>query len=369
MGLRRCLLTAVLAAVPVMTSSVTLAQSQSLSTEVVMSSASLSSAQQSQVNTYVKDWMDKLLSNEPAQVSQGRRHLTDPFTLPGVTELFLAAYSPAISRELISREVLASDSALVRTNAMIVASHLSDGGVVLLIQQGLKDASPSVRYWAAATAANTGSRLNAADQKAVLRVLNTSWEKEASINVLEKILVAMDALNTPEAAQLLLQVLNHRVDVHAGNPSLPINAELEGLQGVTVRTFTEITRPNHQVSNDMLRELVVVLFRYFDFSTTQLQKSGTVDHADELRRLTLIAGNFLPRLAPRLAANPKTASLPSGTVTPNDASATRLVVEEWRRALASGPYGITQGQLDIKPAKASTPSIPQEGEATNADEE
>lgn len=358
MRLRRCLLTVVLAAVPAMTCSVTLAQSSGLSTEVVMSSVSLSSNQQNQVNEYVTNGMDKLLSGEPSAISEGRQRLLDPFTLPGVTELFLAAYSPAISRELISREVLNQDNPLVRTNAMIVASRLSDGGVVLLIQQGLKDKAASVRYWAAAAAGNTGSRLNTGDQKAILRALNNSWEKEASISVLEKILVAMDALNTPEAAQQLLLVLNHRVDIHAADPSLPINAELEGLQGVTVRTFTELTGQNHQVSDEMLRQLVVVLFRYLDLSTGLLEKSADVEHAQDLRRLTLIAGNFLPRLAPRLTADPKAAALPRGQVDPEKPNATRLVVEEWRSALSSGKYGISRGQLAIEPVKPTSEPSP-----------
>lgn len=370
MGLRRCLLTAVLAAVPALTCSVTLAQSAGLSTEVVMSSSSLSSAQQNQVNQYVADGMNKLTSGDPAQIAEGRRRLVDPFTLPGVTDLFLAAYSPAISRELVAREVLSHESPVVRTNAMIVASRLSDGGVVLLIQQGLKDTSPSVRYWAATTAANTGGQLNAGDRKAILRALNASWEKEASINVLEKILVAMDGLNTPEAALQLLQVLNHRVDIHAGDPSMPINAELEGLQGVTVRTFTELTGSNHQVSPEMLKQLVIALFRYLDLSTTLQQNPAASGQTEDLRRLTLIAGNYLPRLAPRIVADPKNLRLPGGTVAPNDPAATRLLVEEWRRTLTSGPFGITQGQLVIEPVardprSSSTESAPLDDSMTD----
>lgn len=367
MGLRRCLLTAVLAAVPALTCSVTLAQSAGLSTEVVMSSSSLSSAQQNQVNQYVADGMSQLVSGDPAQISEGRRRLVDPFTLPGVTELFLAAYSPAISRELLAREILSNESSLVRTNAMIVASRLSDGGVVLLIQQGLKDNSPSVRYWAATTAANTGGRLNANDQKAILRALNASWEKEASISVLEKILVAMDALNTPEAALQLLQVLNHRVNIHAGDPSLLINAELEGLQGVTVRTFTELTGKNHNVSPEMLKQLVVALFRYLDLSTTLLQNATVSNQADDLRRLTLIASNYLPRLAPLLTTDAKSLRLPRGQATPNDPAATRLLVEEWRRALASGPFGITTGDLAIQPV-VTAPRTPATAPASAIDD-
>src|SRR5690606_26237777 len=98
-------------------------------------------------------------------------------------------------------------SPVVRTNAMIVASHLTSSSVVPLIQSGMRDSVPAVRYWAAIAAANTASRLEAQDQQALLRVLNTTWENETSMEVLGKVLVAMDALNIPEATSQLLAVL------------------------------------------------------------------------------------------------------------------------------------------------------------------
>ncbi len=348
MGLRRSLMAVVLVAAPAWTCSVALGQSATLPTEVVMSSASLTPAQQNQINQFVVRSVELLLSNEPASVSQGRRQLLDTFTLPGISEMFLASYSPAISRELNGRNALEHESVLVRTNAMIVASRLSDGGVVSLIRQGLTDKNEGVRYWAAVTAANAGPKLSQADQQVIQTVLSNIWQQEKSIDVLEKMLVAMDALRTPQSSMLLLQALNHRVMLHVADPSLPIKAELEGLQGVTVRTFSALTAPGQSVEPQVLKQLVIVLFRYFDLATAlQANQATPQAHLEDLRTITRLAGNFLPRLAARLDV-----TLTSRQVNPADVNANRLLAEEWRRALTTSAAGISTGDLSIPPPPA-----------------
>lgn len=367
MGICRCLSTALLVVIPLVTSGVVYGQS-GLSTEVVMSNAALSGAQQNQINEHVSRGVAQLVSGDRQEVSAGRRWLVEPFSRPGVTEMFLASYSPAISRELIASGALENESPLVRTNAMIVASHLSDSGVVLLIRQGLTDAAPSVRYWAAVTAINAGGKLSQSDQESVLNVLNARWQEEMSIDVLEKILLAMDALRTPQAGLQLLAALNHRVNIHAGDPALPIRAEVEGLQGVTVRTFTNLTAPGQTVNPAMLRQLVIVLFRYFDLSNRLLTNPQTPEaNREDLHRLTRIAGNFLPRLTQRLAPE---ARLPAGQPSATDDSINRLLVEEWRRALTSSQVGIAAGDLSVTaaapaaPAASAQPAEPTDGEDT-----
>jgi hypothetical protein len=371
MALRRCLLLAVMAAGCFLASSPLQAQPASLSTEVVMSSSSLSNGQQAQVDRYVTGWVDQLLSNDPEHIANGRRHLIDPFSLPGVTPLFITAYSPAISRELISRKALANESALVRINAMIVASRLTDAGVVLLIRQGLEDKTPAVRYWAAEAAANAGQHLNPADQKEVLQALNNSWEKENAIDVLEKILVAMDALNTPEASLQLLAVLNHRVDVHAANPALPVTAELEGLEGVTVRTFSALTAPGSTVNKPLLKQLVIVLFRYLDLATGMLEHpQAKLPDPNDLHRVMLIAGNYLPRLAPRLEPTARLGSLTGRSTSPNDPAANRVLVEEWRRVLTSPPFNFNAAELAVKTlASVTQPAVNATEPATEPEQE
>lgn len=355
MGLHRSLMALVLVAAPALSYSVALGQAASLPTEVVMTNSTLTGAQQNQINQFVTRGVEQLLSGDPAAVSQGRRQLVDVFSLPGISDAFLATYSPAISRELNARAAMEHESDLVRTNAMIVASRLSDGGVVALIRQGLADANAGVRYWAAVTAAQAGSKLSPADQQSVLNLLAGVWETESSIDVLEKILLAMDAQRTPAANTMLLQALNQRVNIHAGNPTLSMKAEVESLQSVTVRTFTALTAPNANVDPKLVRQLVVVLFRYFDLSTTLLANTATPPaNEEDLRRISRIAGNFLPRLAAQLEVR-----LNGRPANQTSLQADKLLREEWRHALTTGSSGINASELVIQPATPAKPATTQ----------
>lgn len=313
--------------------------------DVVTATTALSIEQQETINRYINHRTELLLQGTKEQIVEARQELTEPLIWAGGTEIFHLAYSSAANHYI--SQGLNSDRLLVRLNTMIVVHDLKGSGVVSLIQRGLGDANPSVRYWAgkAVTQAGIQGRLSIQEQTMILNVLVLAIQKETSEHVLQRLLVGLVGLNIPESASKLLDELNNRVALHAANPNLPLSAAIEGLRTLFVKTV-EAKSNGQDVPSDAVRQIALVAYRYLALSATLLD----TDRFDEEHRNQYLDMIELVDAALGWTARQMSSNLPVPPSIKDDLERQnwpiiRLHTEEWKRLLEKAPFNF--GAVDL----------------------
>ncbi len=312
---------------------------------VVTATTALTPAQQAHVEDYLDDKTQALTEGNPDEVVQARQELIEPLAWAGGTDIFHLAYSAAASHRLT--QAVNSDQLHVRLNAMIVVSSLHDPGVVRLIQKGLADPSPAIRYWAGkAVDVGVTSRLSVREQQILLKALTDAMLKEKSERVLQRLLVGLVGLDIPEAAMKLLDGLNTRVDLHALNPNLPLGAALEGLRKLFVKTV-QAKSEGREIPVGTIREMALVAFRYMTLSATLLdmnrvsQESNTY-YQDMIKLADAMLGWTARQMPPEDGLLPMSIK---SEVSTQDWPLIRLRSEEWKRVLMKAPFNF--GPVDL----------------------
>jgi len=313
--------------------------------DVVTAATALSVEQQETINRYINHRTELLFQGTKEQIVKVRQELTEPLTWAGGTDIFHLAYSSAANHYL--SQGLNSDRLLVRLNTMIVVHDLKDPGVVSLILRGLRDASPSVRYWAgkAVTQAGVHSRLSIQEQSMILNALVPAIQKETSEHVLQRLLVGLVGLNIPEAASKLLDELNKRVALHAANPNLPLAAAIEGLRTLFVKTV-EAKSNGQDVSYDAVRQMALVAYRYLALSATlldtdRLDEEHRNQYLDMIELVDAALGWTARQISPNLPAPPSI----KDDLERQNWPLIRLRTEEWKRLLEKAPFNF--GPVDL----------------------
>lgn len=248
--------------------------------EVVVATSSLTDAQSRALRQYVHRWggvFTEAMTNEQVsdvQVAEAREQLLSPLRTPGATDFFKRRYSTAVT-ELIS-PLMDGDRLIVRLNAMIVATRLTDHSAGPLAEKGIADPSPSVRYWAAKAIASLVEAedsagepiLDVADRLALLRTLEEVGVTEDSAEVLQQVMLAMAATGVPSAKERLLDLLGARLAWHVDRPYEPYLAESSGLRAV----YQSLLRTRAS-DTAHIRQLAAIAHRYMNLISRSLAEA------------------------------------------------------------------------------------------------
>jgi hypothetical protein len=262
-----------------------MAQTQSLPPQIVNAQSALTAQQISAVETYVRASMAQVLSNNPADLSRGRKALQTQFG-GGSSPAFILDYSKVIIDEMQKTRALDPQQPLsLRLNAMIIMSTCIDSRMTQIIDQAIKDADPAVRYWAVVAAdrflneALTNPDFNKiatlvpkASQETLLKALRSSVVASGSPEIADQALLAISKLTIPEAREVLLQRLNERVLQHARTPKPNVSPDHRALSSLVVRLVTPTTAA--QPTPAELTELVRLTYREMILCLEILEKRG-----------------------------------------------------------------------------------------------
>ncbi len=314
--------------------------------DVVTATVALSPPQLKHIDHYLDDKITLLVDGSRDEVVQARRELIEPLSWAGGTEIFNLAYSSATANRL--PQAVRSDRLLVRLNTMIVVNSLNDPGVVGLIEKGLADPNPAVRYWAGkAVSQSIANRLADNEQQRLLDALTAAMLKEKSERVLQRLLVGVVGLNIPEAATKLLDGLNNRVSLHAVNPNLPLSAGLEGLRTLFVKTV-EAKANGQDIPIKTIRQMAMVAYRYLDLSAALLDLDlPNENNRSDYRQMLKVNDATLRWTTRQMPPEEGPAIPPSieGEIAAENWPLIRLRAEEWKRILTHAPFGF--GLVDL----------------------
>lgn len=315
--------------------------------DLVAVETGLSQEQQRTVERFLKESAARLASDDPAEVAEARRDMTEPLTRAGVTEVFRMAYASSVG--IMLEDVITSENPVVRLNAMIVIASVGDVGVMSLAEQGLGDPSPAVRYWAAGAVARASERerIDELEQRALLQAMVTAMVNETSEVVLQRLLIGLVGLTIPEAAGQLLDGLNDRVGVHAARPDAPLEASLVALRTQFVRTVESVSNGT-EVPRENIRRLALVAYRYLTLSGLHLD-GGRLSEAtqDSYRRMIELTSKVLPWAVGRLASGVAQPDDLKNALLERDWGQVCLRAEEWRHLLRAPPCEFTAEELDV----------------------
>ncbi len=317
--------------------------------EIISATSSLTPGQHQVVDQYIARQTGLLTTGTDKQVAQARSQLIDPLIRGGATDSFTLAYSSAASNRLI--EAVESDRLAVRINAMIITAHLSDLSTLGLVEKGLADPNPAVRYWAAKAASDTGSRDNlpSQEQAQILDLLVQSMVRESSEHVLQQLLMGLVGLSIPEASTQLLDVLNRRVAVHTADPGAPLGAALVGLRTLFVKTV-EASSNDQLIGPDTLRQLTLVAYRYLALSATLLEQGLPAAGAQPAyRKMVELTCKVLPWSASQIAPDVLQPGPIQDELAQENWPEICLRVEEWKHLLASSAFGYDPADLALPP--------------------
>lgn len=318
--------------------SVAAAQTNKIPYEIVTATSALSGAQRQEIDRYAQDMIARLTFGTLNEAVQARKDLIEPMSWAGSSDIFHLAYSSAVSGRL--SQAIGSEQVHVRLNAMIVVGSLRDPGTVGLIQKGLADPTPAVRYWAGKAISQVGvqASLSETEQRTLLRALTSAMETETSERVLQRLLVGLVGLNIPEADAQLLSALNRRVDLHADNSSLSLEAEMEGLRTLFVK-FVQARSNSQTVPAQTVQQLTLVAYRYFILSATlldsgRLNQDSFAQYPKMLQITDTILGWAVSQMPP---SGPPPAPIKNELANQNW-QLIHLRAEEWKRTLSLAPF-------------------------------
>lgn len=327
-----------------------------LSAEIMQTTTVISAEQQQAIDQFQEYWVDRLAAGRDYEIAEARNRLVEPFNFAGATRVFIPAYSGALSRRLLP--LLRSNDVAVRVNTMIVAQHLTDNALVDVVQQGLKDPNPAVRYRAAKAVGEIGARddrdkrLAPATKEALLTALIQASRAESQMPVANQMLVGLIGLIEIDAARKeLSELLSQRVALHAQDPNLPVKPDLDGLRalyrylaqrlaaaGVSAREREDDLRTLTLLAGRMLILAATILDEQRADPGMESQYRRMVEDTDNLLRWT-VRDQLTPELEiPRPIQQ---------EIRNRDWKVIRLRAEEWRALLRGAPLNFEDARLAV----------------------
>lgn len=329
-----------------------------------------------QIAEYVDDVMRDLLdADSPKKVSAARRKLVDPIDDPNATTAFKAALSDMILDRGFDKAVT-HDSELVRLNAMIVLSKMTDDKSRALIDAGMVDDSAAVKRWALHALSNRmmmwvvqgDAKLTTKSTAAVKQIttmLNAKQQADpivvtAGFQALLQFAAPDVAQATPDRLKLisanpgvvnitreaLIALLNARVAVHAADPNLSFAAEQIAMTrlGNAMALSPTFDRPTS-------RGLQQAAYRYCSLILSQV-KNGLI--GDEAMEDALVMLNQSFVAIGQTAAGAKIKSPPSQfqvrvwIENGQWDNLSNLLINEWKPILAAPPFDLTDQELAVE---------------------
>lgn len=305
--------------------------------------ASLTAEQAQQVDQYVGEQMNGIISGNPDRVVDGRQKLLSQFRTPGASDAFLNAMSNAVMKSM--KEAVEHEELLVRLNAMIVATRLTTPEAIDVLRDALKDDSAAVRFWGAKALRDLVERteLPRNRQMDILQTIEPLIVPEAQVPVVKVHFQTLAEMDIPEARKTLINMLNLRASFHVARPNQPHIATEEGLRQAYLKLATDTGNIRAE-----RKELVRAAYRYLDLISKQLADgdvmADNVANHGEMVNVTYTVLNWGWTNAggdpKKLPENPKTA------VQFKRWQEVRRTVQSFERLLtAPGPYQFEPQEL------------------------
>jgi len=326
------------------------AHGQQIQQDAKVAEGQLSAEQILSVREFVEAWMGKLIAGEPADVIAGRNAVLREFRTPGITDTFRNAYSEEVSK--LMGDAIRSETDLVRINAMIVATQLTNDGASQFIDEGLSDDNAAVQYWSAKAyleqveraMGEDGPGMSPAAQRGIIEKVQEVFANNPSTPVARVGVEILTNLDVPEARETLLALLHDRVAVHADSPQDSYLPEQTAIQLLSA----EISR-ERRVDEAQVREVARAAFRYFTLINAQMKAGNILDSA-EPGHLAMLDWCYK-------CLNAMSAKFPSVNVE-NDADRVNDLIklgeweeldaaaERWRAVLTAAPFNVPAEDLE-----------------------
>lgn len=334
------------------------AQNQIIGANIIQA-PQIDAAARQQINAFIAPAIADLVSGEPDKISNARKNLLNPIGNVGASVAFLDAYSEMISAKMdpaVNHKDLKT-SVLVRMNAMIIISRLTDDGSMAHIAAGLEDDNVSVQRWAMKglqervktwkNRAKNDNNLNIAPKlDGVIKQVVAKLEANQAPHpiVVGPGLLTLFEIGTEDAYVALNEQLNGRVDLHSKDLKLSYTPEL-----VVIQVFSpalSIARPfNVKLGSDMNR----AAFRYATLILGQL-KAGKIGK-DQLEDAKNMLNQCIVAMGQVSAGAGKNA--PAGQGQANAAIVNSRwadidkLLTDWAVILRAAPFNLTNQDLGL----------------------
>lgn len=316
--------------------------------DIVVSTTPLSSSQLARIDEYVSLYVNQISQGQPALIRTARQSLVEPFSWVGATGVFTQAYSASAGERLL--RLIRSDNVMVRLNAMIITATLRDTSAVRLIELGLTDTSPAVRYWAGKAIKRMGDHpaTTKEDQQALLTALMTVVQQEAPVSdpVFHQLFLGAVSLDLPEASDFLLGELNGRVQTYVQNPNRSLETVPLALRNLLVRWVKRVPT-GQRVPPKLLKQMVLVAYRYMILAALHLDSDRLDLHARndyiEMLRLSDTILNWAAGLMlPKNQARPESIKQ---DVEIQNWPGILIISQGWEQLLTTEPFGFDRKDL------------------------
>lgn len=321
---------------------------EKLSPELIGAPSALDAGQQRKLDAYADYWIQNMLSAPDPKVSDARDKLISPLHNPSASKVFKAAYSATLIQML--PKLLTNNRMLVRFNAMLCVSYLVDKSAINMIQAGLTDTNPAIRYLAAQASGKLGKKLQPAQQMRILMLLQASFVNEPDQVVVEQLLHGMSQLTIPQARLAMLEALNMHVDVHDRNTNITLKADRDAMLALLIALVTENTN-NTKIPFQVTKQFAVAACRFMVHCATALEQERV--HPTMVAQYTSMIGDC-EKILRWICTSPMgmdAKNLPMDDMRPNMQAKrwleVRLRAEDWRKALQDPPFNTSQRDLAI----------------------
>ena len=309
---------------------------------------------------YVTDKIKELArASSTDELSRLRKEITDPLRRGGKAAFHSLYISLGCSE--IKAQIANDKSVVLRINAFILVTQFAEfvakkeaapaPVLELIINFGLKDASPGVRLWAATAAERiTQSALATSEARNIRGALSKAILAEPSTEVAGLLFRAM--ANIPGAELEVLREINRHVDQLAQNPAYPFAADKDSVVKVYKRLLEADT--NAQETREAINQLMIVCVRYFGVLSHHLNNKShagakETEAIDAIKALdpilrwahkTLNGGNDKgqPKAITEAISLKKFGDL-------------LVIYEDWKVLITSTVKGVTGPQIDVQVRK------------------
>lgn len=297
---------------------------------------------------------------KPKDITDARQQLLQLFRTGQPSAAYLEALSAAITTSRME-DAVAHESTLVRINAMIILSSMVDDGSKRFIDAGLSDKNPAVQRWAMealgkrmiwwkirAASGTRGAQTKIDD--AIKQIANRVDQAAAPHPVVVD--SAFDALlkvDTPASREVLVDLLNKRVALHAEDPDLSYSAER-----AVIESFSNALTIQVPPDFNAIKGLNRAMARYAALIVEQMQANRIAQENQDAANSMLF--QCLQGMASVSVAAKAPKAPPAGH---NEARGwiangrweelKNLIQKDWAPILTADPFNLKPGELAVKP--------------------
>jgi hypothetical protein len=242
---------------------------------------------------------------------------------------------------------------IIRFNAMLCISELVDKSAIPIVQSGLADTNPAIRYLAAQAAGKLGAKLDNQSQVMILTLLQNVFFNEPDQVVIEQILGSMSQLTIPQARSTMLFALNEHVNVHHGNPTITLKADYDAMKVLFKDLVTE-QAGGKEIPLQISKQFARAAFRFMLHCSRSLDQ-GRVHQClqNQYTSMIQLSESILRWISTR-AMNIQDNTLPQNDMTPNIRSGSWMTLHlrstEWGTLLQGAPFNVSQRDLAVPTA-------------------